>query len=237
MMKRTALLVAGLLLVSTSVAAGPNWQTTGFAISPTNLPKVVAALDKLLGSASDDLTGTVSLMANVAGGQDSPSHTLISSFDSRAARETFVQGLLPSPAWTEFTQATSGLLQPRGTSRMDFVKSWGEESDKDVFWEIYAFTVTEPADFSGAIDNLMASGTGKKFPGQVHLSAVAAAGMSPVTHLISVGFESEAEAETWNDSMITTKDWASYQTASEKASTFGGAFLIRTIKTWGNTGE
>ena len=73
--------------------------------------------------------------------------------------------------------------------------------------------------------------------GKARPLAVAAAGMSPVTHIISVGFESEAEAEKWNDSMIQTKDWASYQKESEEASSFGGAFLIRTIKTWGNTGE
>jgi hypothetical protein len=234
-MTRTALLVAGLLLFSTTATAGPNWQTISFSITPANFPKVMKAMDKLLSSSADDLTGTVSLMANVAGGEYS--HSIISSFDSRAAREKWTQGLRTSPAWSEFASATAGLLEARGSSRMDFVKSWGKENAKDVFWEIYAFTVTDAAAFSAAIDGLMASGTGKKFPGQVRLSAVAASGISPVTHLISVGFESEAEAETWNDSMITTKDWASYQKASEAASSFAGAFLTRTIKTWGNAGD
>lgn len=236
-MKRTAVLIAGLLMVSTSAAAGPNWQTVGFTIAPENVSKVVAAMDKLIGSSGDKLTGNVALMANVAGGEDSASHTIISSFDSRAEREVWFQALVASPAWTEFIQATSGILERHGNSRMNFVKSWGEENDEDVFWEIYAFTVTDLDGFSGAIDVLLASDTGKKFPGQVHLSEVAAAGMSPVTHLISVGFESEAESETWNDSMSTTKDWASYQKASEKASTLGGAFLLRTVRTWGDTGN
>ncbi len=43
MMKRTTLLVAGLLLVSTVATAGRNWQTFTFSTTPASLPKVLAA--------------------------------------------------------------------------------------------------------------------------------------------------------------------------------------------------
>ncbi len=101
-MKRIALLVAGLLLVSTAATAGPNWQTLSISISLTDVPKVVAALDKLISTSGDDLTGTVSLMANIVGGNSPASHTFISSFDSRAEREAWIQNLLPSAAWAEY---------------------------------------------------------------------------------------------------------------------------------------
>jgi hypothetical protein len=58
-----------------------------------------------------------------------------------------------------------------------------------------------------------------------------------VTHLISVGFESEAEAETWGDSMVASKDWTAYQEASGKVSTYAGAFMIRTIQTWSSSAD
>ena len=235
MIKRTTLLVAGMLLVSNVATAGSNWQTFSFSTSPANLPKLMAELDKLMSSDDAELTGTASLMANVAGG--STSHVFISSFDTRAARETWAQSLVASKAWAEFAEDTSELIEPGESSRMDFVKNWGEQSDKDVFWEIFAFTVSDPAAFSVAIDTLLASDTGKKFPGQVYLSTVAAGGISPVTHLISVGYESEAEAEAWNEALFETKDWDSYQKASNTVSNFAGAFMIRSIKTWGNTGE
>lgn len=234
-MKRTALLVAGLLLVSTVASAGSNWQTLTFSTTPTNVPKVLAALEKLMGSAGPGDGGSVSLMANIAGGDHS--HTFISAFDSRAAREVWTQSLLTSPAWSEFTMATAGLIERGESSRMNFVKSWGEESDKDVFWEIYAFIVTDAGALSGVLDSFLDSDTGKEFPGQVHLSAVAASGVSQVTHLISVGFESEAEAETWGASMVTSKDWTAYQEASGKVSTYAGAFMIRTIQTWGGSAD
>ena len=87
------------------------------------------------------------------------------------------------------------------------------------------------------IDTLMMSETGKKFPGQVHLSAVAAGGMSPVTHLISVGYESEAQAEAWNQVMLPSNDWEEYTEDAEKVSTYSGGFMVRSIKTWGGSGQ
>jgi hypothetical protein len=235
MMKRTALIAAGLLLVSTAATAGSNWQTFSFSMSPANAPKVLAELDKLMSAVGPAPAGTASIMANVAGGSNS--HVFISSFDSRGARETWAQRLQTSPAWASFGKATSSLIVPGESSRMNFVKNWGEENNKDVFWEIFAFTVTDAAEFSKAIDTLLASATGTKFPGQVYLSAVAAAGMSPVTHLISVGYESEAEAEAWNQVLYPSKEWESYQDDSEKVSTFSGAYMVRAIKSWSNAGE
>lgn len=174
-------------------------------------------------------------MANVAGG--STSHSVVSAFETRAEREVWLAHLRASPAWAEFAKSTSGLIQPGSSSRMNFVKSWGEEDPKDVFWEIFAFTVSDPAALGAALDALLASDDSKGFPGQVHLSAVAAAGLSPVTHLISVGYESEAEAETWNASMLTTRAWASYVEATRGSMTPAGSYMIRSIKTWGGSAD
>jgi hypothetical protein len=233
--KCNALLVAGLLLISTAATAGPNWQSLSFSTSPADAPKLVAELDKLMAAIAMAPDSSAALMANVAGG--STSHSFISSFESRAAREAWASRLLTSDAWTRFAKATSGIVERGSTSRMNFVKSWGEENDKDVFWEIFSFTVTDAAAFTAAIDTLLASETGAKFPGQVHLSSVAAAGMSQSTHLIAVGYESEAEAETWNATMLPSKDWATYMDASQKVGTNTGAFMVRSIKTWSNAGE
>jgi hypothetical protein len=232
-MKRVAILAAGLLLGQLASAA-PNWQVTSFSMEPQNLAKVLAATDELLSSPVGKTTpGTVSLMVNLIDGSDPSTHSFITSFDSLAAREGFFQKLQADDAWATFLDTFTPLADPVSNSRMTFLKSWGEESDKDVVWQIYAFTVTDDAAFPAALDAFLGSTTGKGFPGQVHLSAVSAAGMSDVTHLISVGFESEAEAETWGDAMIATNDWAAYLDASGKASEFRGTYLIRTIKTWG----
>ncbi len=234
MIHRIVLLASSLLLVSTVASAGPNWQTIGLSISPSDLPQVRAALETLMSSVATDLEGNVSLMANVAGGDTS--HTIISSFDSRAERETWLGKLFASDAWAEYGKATAGLTAPGETSRMDFVKSWGEENaESDVFWEIHAFTVTDAPAFLAALDSLEASDAGKASPAQVHLSEIAAAGISPVTHLISVGYASEAQAETATATMDATEDWATYLEASGKAGTYQGTFMMRTLATWGGT--
>ena len=232
-MKRTAILAAGLLLGHVASAA-PNWQVTSFSMEPQNLAKVLAATDALMSSPSGQMIpGTVSLMVNVIDGSDPSTHSFISSFDSMAAREAFFEKLQADDAWGEFLGAFNPLSDPVAVSRMTILKSWGEESDNDVVWQIHAFTVSDDAAFPAALDAFLGSDTGKGFPGQVHLSAVAAAGMTNVTHLISVGFESEAEAESWGDGMATSSDWAAYLEASGKASEFRGTYIIRTLKTWG----
>jgi len=234
-MKRAILLVASLMLISTVASAGPNWQALTLSITPENLPTVLTALDELMTKIEPGDTGSAALMVSVAGGDSS--HVFISSFESRAAREAWSAKLNPSKAWTKYSKTTAGLIERGGSSRMDVVKSWGDESNKDVFWEIFSFTVTDPAALSAALDTFLASDTGKKFPGQVHLSAIAAAGPSASTHVISVGFESEAEAEAWGDSLSTSEDWTSYQKATGGVSSFTGAYMIRSIATWGDSDE
>jgi hypothetical protein len=227
MIHRIAYLAASLILVSSGASAVSNWQTIELSTSLANAPKVQAALDKLMSSVGGDLKGNVSLMASVAGGNSS--HTIISSFDSRAAREAWVSKLYASDAWAEYAKATDGMIERGGTSRMNFVKSWGEDNaGADVFWEIHAFSVGDVRAFVAALDALQGSEAGKATGAQVFLSAVAAAGLAPATHLISVGFASEAQAENSSAALTATKEWATYQEASGKA---------RTVATWGDDGR
>jgi hypothetical protein len=236
-MKRIALLAASLLILATPAAAGPIWNSINLSISPADAPKVAAALDKLMSSMGDELTGSVSLMAYVAGGEGSVSHNIISAFDSRAESEAFGQKLSQSDAWKKYTKETDGMAQLGGMSRMNSLKSWGGDDPTDVFWEIYGFNVSDAAAFTVAIDALNKSDAGKASGAAVYLSEIGAAGMAPVTHLISVGYKSEAEAEKSSAKLVTTKDWVTFMAASSKAATPAGAWMIRMVKTWGEEAE
>jgi hypothetical protein len=237
-MKRLALLVAGLLLVAGSASAGPGWDALSITTTPQNVAKVVAATDKLMASpVAKDYKGTVTFMASVIDGNAPGTHTFITAWDSRAEAEAQGQRFQGDPAWTEFLATTAGVSQTGANSRMVFLKEWGDSGADDMVWEIHAFTVTDPAAFSAALDTLMNSEGAKGFPGSVHLSGVQFAGMNPSTHLISVGYASEAEQEAWTDEMITKPDWAAYLQASQKVASNNGSFLLRTIKTWGTAAE
>jgi hypothetical protein len=113
------------------------------------------------------------------------------------------------------------------------MKSWGDISDQDVVWLSVAFTVTDQPAFLAARDRYTASETGKKFPGQGHLSAVVAAGASPVTHVITIGYASEAEMESWGSLNRASADWQTYLDASRGSAEVVGLTLSRVVKSWG----
>ena len=173
------------------------------------------------------------LQTEVADGANPATHSFIPIYKTPAERETFVQHLQADAAWNTFLTEMAKLTQPVSTTLYRTVQSWGDRADTDHVWMGYAFHVTDPAAFLAAINKLMASPTGKKFPGQVYLSAVQAGGITPVTHLISVGFASEAEMEAWNTMRDASADWAAYLKESRKAAEFLGANLSRDLKTWG----
>ncbi|MDJ0868677.1 MAG: hypothetical protein QNK03_21395 [Myxococcota bacterium] len=81
----------------------------------------------------------------------------------------------------------------------------------------------------------MKSETGKGFPGQVFLSSVVAGGMSPVTHVISVGQASEAAIGAWEEKLRGNADWLAHLEASRAAADYLGNDMVRTVKTWGKS--
>jgi hypothetical protein len=61
-----------------------------------------------------------------------------------------------------------------------------------------------------------------------------AGGINPVSHMVSVGYASEAEMEVWADSLMGNADWAACIGAVRSAADPLGATLSRTVKTWGS---
>ncbi len=233
-MTRLLVLVTGLLFLSASAHAAPNWQSLTFRTDPQNVAKIVAAADKFMASPiGKEMPGTLSLMANEIDGGDPATHGFITSMESLAAREAWQQKLQGNPDWAAFRDTVASLTDLGATSRMVFAKSWGEEGDTDAYWVLYAVSVDDPPAYLAAMDALLQSETGKGIPGTTYLSGVAAAGLTAVTHIVSTGFASAAEAEASNEMLFASDDWAAFQKATDAISEFHGAFVLRTVKTWG----
>jgi hypothetical protein len=233
-MKRIAIISLLLLLVSQTASAGATWSTISISVSPPDAAQVVAAADKLMSSPTGKtFPGRLLLQAVVAGGASPVTHVFVPIYKTAADREAFVQKLQADPAWAQFQATMAKLSAPHGTVMYNTLKSWGDISDTDVVWQGHAFAVKDPAAFVAALDKFMTSETGKKFPGQVHLSSVVAGGISPVTHSISVGFASDVERASWGDAMQGNADWEAYVEASRKAADYLGNNLLRDIRTWG----
>jgi len=214
--------------------ASPSWTLISISAPPQNAAQIVAAADELMGSpAGQEFPGRLLLQVHVADGANPATHSFVPIYRSAAAREAFVQKLQADPAWPRFQEKLQKLSSPVSTMMYRTLKSYGQVSDDDRVWEVHAFDVGDPAAFAAALDAFMTSETGKRYPGQVHLSSVAAGGLSPVSHVISVGFASEAELETWVDSLAGNAAWSAYLAASRGSAEYLGANLTRDVKAWG----
>lgn len=227
--------LASVLFLSTVQAAGAaSWSLFTITTTPQNAPKVAAAADKLMSSSvGKEFPGKLLLQVYVANGADPATHAFVPIYKSVAEREAFVQKLQADPAWTEFQKAMVEVSQPVSQSMLRTMKRWGDIVDTDHVWIAHMFQVSDASAFLAALDALMASPTGKTFPGQVYLSEVVAAGSTPLTHVISVGYASEAEMDDWTTKLNASKDWSTYLDASRNAADYLGASLARDVKTWG----
>jgi hypothetical protein len=232
-MKQFAIVAAGFLLVS-QVASGATWSAIGVAVQPMGVPGVVAATDALMGSAAGkEFPGRLFLQQNVADGDNPATHAFVPVYKSAAEGEAWIQKLQADPAWPKFQEALAKLSDPVSTVRYRTQKRWGTVSDTDMVWQVHSFQVRDVAAFTAALDAFLASPTGKKFPGQVFLSNVVAGGLTPVTHVVSVGLASEAALESWQDDIQGSSDFEAYLAKSRKAADYLGNDLVRTLKTWG----
>jgi len=232
----TPFVAAVALFASQASFAGPGYSATGFTTTGANAPQVLAAYEKLNAAPlMKESKSRAMLLANVVDGANPATHTFVVSFPSMAESESFAQRLYADPAWTEFVSALSQLGTVAETMRFSTLRSWGEISDADVVWDQNAFHVTNPAAFAATLERFMVTPTGKAFPGQVHLVAVSAAGITSATHGIVVGWASQAEAEAWGDKNANNGEWLAYLAESALSSEFLGNSISRTLAAHGPT--
>ena len=225
------------LLSPMFASAGPGYALTSVRVLPLDVPTVIAATDKMMASATGQkFKGRLLLLQHIADGDDPSTLSIVSIYKSAAELETYGNLMQNDPARTEYLKALVPISQLERTARTSTLKSWGDINDTDTVWNAHYFNVTDPAAFAAALDAWMNSPMGKKAPGQVHLSAMSAGGVGPVnvTHVISVGYASIAEMETYSDATRTDPDWLKLLAAIRPVSTHLGADLSRTLKQWGS---
>lgn len=229
------LLLLPLLLATPFAAwAQPGWQSTGLSVPPAAAPAVVAAFDQLMAAAADQgYAGRTTLNSNVIDGANPATHTVISLHHSLAEREAMMAKLMNSGTWQTFMDALPDGVSPVSTTRGVFAASWGTPSAADVAWTHHFFAVSNTTAFVSAMKDLMASNAMKMFPGHVMLHALTA-GQNGASHVISVGYESEAEGEKWSQSLEGNDTWTLYLARSAAASEYLGATVARQVKAWGD---
>jgi len=222
------------LCLSMAAAARPGYQVTSISVLPQNAAKLVGAFDTYFASsAGQQFKGRMILLNHVADGNDPSTHTLVSIYHSVAELETFSKAVAGDPALTNLMDTVVPVATLQSQSRTTAMRSWGDIQDTDTVWNGHYFNVTDAAGFNAALDTWLASPQGKKFPGQGHLSAISIGGLGAPTHVINVGYASQAEMEAYNDATNSSPDWAVFLLALSKVSTHVGADLSQQVKAWG----
>lgn len=136
--------------------------------------------------------------------------------------------------WAKLMQVFADNVTPVQTTRGSFVKNWGEVDPADSVWMHHMVTASDAAAVVAAFDRWMNSPTGKKSPAQVDLSSVVAGGMGSPSHVVSIGYASQAEAEKCQDSLAGNQDYQTFLAAVQQVAEYHGANLAIRVKTWGN---
>lgn len=224
---------------SNSAYAGPGWDVTSFATSPSNAPKLVAAIDEWMTAGGNEYPGQVTLYANEADGSDPATHTIIATFPSAAAAEAYGQKVQSNEkmaaAWARLMEVFSQNTTLAQTTRGSFVRSWGDIDPADSVWMHHMISTAQAPSVVAAMERWMNSPTGKKSPAQVHLSSVVAGGMGAPSHIVSIGYASQAEAEQWQDSLAGNKDYQAFLAEVREVSEYLGANLAIRVKAWGDS--
>jgi len=234
--------ISRLLLIASFLAAGaahagPNWEAYGLQVDPKNEGAVLAAIEKFMATeAGKTVPGAYSFMQSTMDGADPTTHSIIWTTDSVAERATYMQSMEGNPDWNAFVGTLNGLTSGYASYRMAFLKTWGDSGSTDPVWYIHSMAIPDGPAYLKALDELMTSEIGKKFTGWMVFSRVVAGGVTPASHLISVGFETEAEAEDWEAKLQASPENAAFMKATAGSYQYLGASILTTIKTWGDMG-
>jgi hypothetical protein len=195
---------------------------------------VLAAIEKFMATkAGKKMPGSYSLMVSLVDGANPTTHSIIWATNSTAERETYTKSMEGNADWAALVASLSNATDGWTTYRMAFDKTWGDSGDADSLWFVHSVIIPDPAAYESALDTLMSSAVAKKFKGSMTLSTVAAGGVTPASHLLSVGYENEAEKEAWDDALAGSAEFAAFEKATAGSSEYKGTTIISTVKSWG----
>ena len=230
------LIIASLLLPGLALA-GPGWEVTSFATTPRDAPRLMAAVNDWMAGPGKTYPGRVILQSHEADGGDPATHSIIVAFDSVAAHEAFGQQVQTDEAmqlkWMDLLDVFTASATQHQTIRGSFVKSWGEVNDTDSVWVVHYLTASDAAAVVAAMERWMNSPTGKQAPTQVHLSSIVAGGIGSPSHVVSVGYASQAEMESWGATLTGNADFSRFMDEIGEVSDYHGANLMVSMASWG----
>ncbi len=226
-----------MFLASSLSIASPTWIEYLFKVdSPQNAAKIIAATDKCMSSdfVKNNFKGSLHLNAYIAGGKVEETHSYAILQPSLAEHEIWMAKVSDpnNEEWRKFASVLNVNSEGVGTRINTFIQTYGTPSNKDTVWAIYPFR-TQPSNVADVVEATedLDEAVKDSFPGQFGLSArMAGGGMQ--THLYTVGFESLAEMEQWEDSASRDTGVSPFDKEMDKLVEWHEVEIVRNIRVY-----
>ena len=210
-------------LFALGASAAQMWSRYEIEAKPGAQLGLIAAFDAFNATAAANADPvTIYFSAVNFNGQSRATHSFSVLHASRTDMANYWLNIQQTPEWIAMSATQATLASPVSDFAATIVKGWGEVSNSDTRWVTMYLNVSDPAALLSAFDKAMGSSTGKKFPGQMWLSQIEFGHDRPggiATHVLTAGYESTAERESWMDRMNDSKEgkamWASVRKTSE----------------------
>ena len=231
------LLITLCFLSSSFAFAAPTWIEYLIEVEdPQSAAKVVAATDKFMESdfVKENFKGSLHLNAIIAAGKAEETHSYAVLQPSLAEHEIWLAKLSDpnNQEAQKFLSVLNANSSDVGTRINTFIQTYGTPSNKDTVWAVYPFR-TKPSNVEDIVEATedLDKAIKDTFPGQFGLSArMSGGGMQ--THLYTVGYESMAEMEAWEDSSVRNEGVSPFDRVMDKLVDWQDSELVRNIRVY-----
>jgi hypothetical protein len=227
----------GMFLASSLSFTSPTWIEYLFKVdSPQEAAKIVAATDKFMSSdfVKNNFKGSLHLNAYIAAGKEEETHAYAILQPSLAEHEIWLAKVSDpnNEEVRKFASVLNANSEGVGNRINTFIQTYGNPSNKDTVWAIYPFrtkqsNVEDIVEATEELDEAIKD----TFPGQFGLSErMAGGGMQ--THLYTVGYESLAEMEQWEDSAPRDAGVSPFDKEMDKLVEWHEREIVRNIRVY-----
>ena len=231
------LIILILALASSLSFSAPTWIEYLIKVdSAQNAAKIVAATDKFMESdfVKNNFKGALHLNAYISNGQVEETHSFVLLQPSLAEHEIWIAKLNDpnNEEVRKYFSVLNSISENVGTRINKFIQNYGTPTNKDTVWAIYPFR-TQPSNVGDVLEATedLDKAVKESFPGQFNLSErIAGGGMQ--THLFTVGYESLAEMEEWEDSAARDTGVSPFDREMDKLVEWQEFEIVRNVRVY-----
>lgn len=234
------ILITLFFISSTFIFSSPVWVEYYIKVdSPQSAAKIVEATDNLMSSeyVEKNFKGSLHLNTWIANGSDESTHVFAVLQPSMTEHYNYMQNLQQSKVGQKYFSALRANSTNVSERINSFIETYGTPTNDDIYWILHEFSA-QPSDLEKIIKahQKMDDGIKGDFPGQFGLSSVAY-GSGEVTHILTVGYSSIAELESWEDGVGSNKPVQDFLKSMDRMVVWKGSKVLTNSRVYDSASD